>query len=288
MIMKLGAGLMLIMHPSIAMVPCSYAQHVHRWWWQAQVFSNKLEMLKDYGHIAIAMDFAENYTILEPIEVQTQYFSNRQIVVLVMIVYRRVPASDHVVSDSSADDDDDDDGSGDIIATEQYFFISEDTRKGCEFVHHCIIKLLNYWRNELERPNPSHIHTWSDGCAGDFKSRHAFLDKAMLWLQIAADAPPGSPVTMVTCNFFESGHGKGSWDGAGGWFKNTQQIAGIAGEHGQGLRRTLADIADLVNKEHATPKQSLYKSRNDERMLVSRHCFVIEADEVCYSMTEVK
>eukprot|EP00775_Hariotina_reticulata_P003168 gene3168-3446_t len=42
-------------------------------------FKNMKDILKDNRHVAIAMDFAENYTILEPYEVQTQYFSNRQV-----------------------------------------------------------------------------------------------------------------------------------------------------------------------------------------------------------------
>lgn len=253
------------------------------------------EILQDRGHVAIAMDFAENYTILEPYEVQTQYFSNRQVVMLVMIVYRRVSyetacsmglhksPAEHDSSDDSDSDDDAEDADSDVIITEQYFFISEDNNKGSEFVHHCIVKLLNHWR-DIGRDSPDFIHTWSDGCAGDFKSRHVFLDRAMLWLQIAADAPPGSLRTMVLCNFFESGHGKGPWDAAGGWLKHELQKEGICSEHGQGLRRTLHDIAEFVNKKHSKPTQSVYKSRNQARRLTSRHCFIVEQGEVDYTM----
>lgn len=170
--------------------------------------------------------------VLEPTECQSQYFSQKSLVLLVMIVYRRVAKPGGTTADGETHE----------IQTEQYFFISEQPKKGTEFVSHCILKLLNKWKSEGR--TPKHIHFWSDGCAGDFKSRHAFLDRALLVLLARADGD----IIGVTICFFETGHGKGPWDAAGGWFKHILQMLGIRNFH---LFPRCADaIADHINSEH--------------------------------------
>ena len=59
-----------------------------------------------------------------------------------------------------------------------------------------------------------HLHTHSDNAAQHFKSTGALEAYAVLWFKNAR--PP-----LSTYHFGCPGHGKGPWDGIGGWLKNS-------------------------------------------------------------------
>lgn len=69
------------------------------------------------------------------------------------------------------------DEEGNIIKL-NHVFLSDDKKKSCEFVNHCILKLLTWFEEEGITHN--HIHFWTDGCAGEFKSHNVFMDRALL------------------------------------------------------------------------------------------------------------
>lgn len=269
-----------------------HVQHMFRYRWQAAQLGDKLKMLLKPNHIAIGMDFSENYTILEPVEVQSLHWTKEQMVVLVFVVYRVVPskAPENDGSTAAAQQTDDEP----TVEMEHYYFVSKQTKKGCEFVNTCILKLLNFLEKEGRVTDV--IHFISDGAAGDFKSNHAMLDRAMLWMSTSAD---GRRITC-TVNFMESGHGKGPWDAAGAWLKNLLHTLAtrsrIASDNANSAEdsnpntpptvtphviRTPEEVADLVNTHYSKPSTNY----NRERMLARRHCFVIGEDEVNYKLT---
>lgn len=267
----------------------SFVQHVFRWRWQAERFKEMATVLnKHRDHVAIAMDFSENYTVLEPTEVQSAYFNNKQISILVFIVYRasnnatdgNVSGTDQSQSAVGSSTTSSDLPAGmESVDMEQYFFLSDDTRKGCQFVHHCIMELIKHWEQNNRRV--SHIHFWSDGCAGDFKSNHSMWDRALIPHLTTPKA--GQDGKNVTChvNFFESGHGKGPWDAAGGWLKNLLARRAVQTKSVLG---TAAEIAELINEHYSRPSTDY----NRQRKLVSRTAFAIPCsgtDAVQYELT---
>lgn len=323
-----------------------HVQHMFRYRWQAAMLGDKLTMLQTPGHIAVAMDFAENYTILEQVESQSMHWDKAQLAILVFIVYSLAPTSSchqdgapraTTQSDSSrqgsadtptdysgqrsvaqaggiaqdsdhtsngAQPRDAQDGQPSIVTTscasagrepegatqapsssahtsnatdhtvvmEQFFFVSKLLKKGCEFVNTCILKLLDHLESEGRAVDM--VHFISDGCAGDFKSNHAMLDRAMLWMMTTDKSK------VVTCivNFSESGHGKGPWDGAGAWLKNLLHL--LATRQGIVLRDP-EEIAAHINNNYSKPSDN----HNRNRLLVRRHCFAVTEVEVDYAVT---
>jgi hypothetical protein len=104
------------------------------------------------------------------------------------------------------------DGTDMPLIKEYHVFISDDKKKSAEFVHHCIEELLGWW--EQQSITHKHVHFWTDGCASEFRSRHVFVDRALL-KEISA-----SRNMTCDCNYFCSGHGKGEWDAVGGTCKH--------------------------------------------------------------------
>lgn len=257
-----------------------HVQHMFRYRWQKAQLADKINMLQLPGHIAVAMDFSENHTVLEPIEAQSLHWSKEQLAILVMIVYslssranNRSGTPDSVCCNNQATSPVQPVASDDpSVDMEQFFFVSKVLAKGCEFVNTCILKLIKHLLDDDREVD--HIHFISDGCAADFKSNHSMLDRAMLWMSSQAQ---GHKVTC-TVNFSESGHGKGPWDGAGGWLKGTLHM--LAVNKGQVIREP-SDVAQLVNSQYSTPASHY----NRKRLLVRRHCFVVEEGEVDYDVT---
>jgi hypothetical protein len=94
------------------------------------------------------------------------------------------------------------------------------------------------------------------------------MDRALL--PIVTTPKPGCAGHSITChvNFFESGHGKGPWDAAGGWLKNLVHRQAIFYQH---TMKTPEEIATFVNQHHSKPEPGY----NRQRYLVSRRCIVI-------------
>ena len=76
------------------------------------------------------------------------------------------------------------------------------------------LKLKHVEDNVVFGEEVLHVHTHSDNAAQHFKSTGALEAYAALWFQ--RFRPPKS-----TYHFGCPGHGKGPWDGIGGWLKNS-------------------------------------------------------------------
>jgi hypothetical protein len=131
-----------------------FVQHCFQWRWQAQQFKDMEAVLRQNPtHCVVAFDFSENLKPAEQTEVQFAYYNNQQIAILVVIVYKLAESdagssdhsnnADHTTSSLHQSDDTTDEEEEPVIEIEQYFFLSRDCKKGCEFVNTCILKLLS-------------------------------------------------------------------------------------------------------------------------------------------------
>lgn len=92
---------------------------------------------------------------------------------------------------------------------EYHFYISDDKKHDSYFVQHC---LQLHWDSLTEGGfRPRNHWIWSDGCAGQFKSR-------IPWYFVSR-YPEITNGCACMWSFFGSGHGKGPHDGAGALLK---------------------------------------------------------------------
>ena len=124
------------------------------------------------------------------------HWHSYQITILVHITWVRNPTPDP-----------NDESTRNIM--EYHFYISDDKKHDSYFVQHC---LMLHWDSLVDGGfTPKNHWIWSDGCAGQFKSR-------IPWYFVSR-----YPEITEGCNcmwsFFGSGHGKGPHDGAGAVLK---------------------------------------------------------------------
>jgi hypothetical protein len=97
------------------------------------------------------------------------------------------------------------------IVKEYHFVMSDDMDHDPHFVT-AALKLVNASIGAPDRAGPiTRVWIWSDGCASQFKGRHAFLTRANSVHDHGWEC---------VHNFKASGHGKGEVDGAATLLKN--------------------------------------------------------------------
>lgn len=231
----------------------TYIQHVHTWRWQAHAYDACHENLPE-DHIMVALDFAENHTFLEKEEVQTLHWSSNQATILPMVVHRHAKVTDE---EGNIKDE---------VIKEHFVFISDDRKKDTEFVMHAFGILFQYLEDKGVKPK--HTHIWSDGCAGQFKSHNAFMDKSLF-------------LTLYGCscdhNFFCSGHGKGEWDGVGATCKHCAALAVVQGKC---VLQNSGDLHRFLAETLSTAKPSTFPSRQFGGKVKNRLFFLIKAGEI--------
>ena len=137
---------------------------VHKW--QAEQHKKNLETFGP-GEAVFIMDFSENASFKFKREVQQQFFSNHDCVLFVLVSYRHSVDGVDQTGGSTMEQR--------RIVKEQHFVLSDDREKGVAWVKSALDKILEKYN---ERGiNFKKLNFWSDGCAGQFKSCHAFLDR---------------------------------------------------------------------------------------------------------------
>lgn len=242
----------------------SYIKHVHMWRWQARQYEACCKNLP-VGHIIVALDFAENHTFLEKVEVQSLHWSANQATLLPMVVHRHAQVTDE---EGNIKDE---------VIKEHFVFISDDKKKDTEFVMHAFGIMFQYLEDHGIKPR--HTHIWTDGCAGQFKSHNGFMDKSLF-----------RSLYGCTCdhNFFCSGHGKGEWDGVGATCKHCAALAVVQGKC---LLKDSADLHQFLAETLTTPKSSSFPSRQQGGKVKNRLFFLIPPDEIKHedrSIVDVK
>lgn len=148
---------------------------------------------------------------------------------------------------------------------EYHFYISDDKKHDSYFVQHC---LQLHWDSVLEGGfTPRNHWIWSDGCAGQFKSR-------IPWYFVSR-YPEITNGHNCMWSFFGSGHGKGPHDGAGAVLKRYIRNAQLDVQ-GPRLQDALTVVAFLRTNLGERPKTSY----SGDRRPVSRTFWHIIEDDV--------
>lgn len=158
---------------------------------QHQLYRDVVSQLQ-MDEIVVIHDFAENYSVIVPNEVQSMHWVNIQATVYVSVITRHDTNSTPQVP---------------ILVDEHHIFISEDTNHDCHFVNHCKTLLLDRLSLPITR-----IFEFCDGAASQFKSSTALA-------YIACS-------TIPTIRYYwETSHGKHKADGAGGVIKQSAKMS---------------------------------------------------------------
>ena len=163
------------------------------------------------------------------------------------------------------------DEAGNVIKV-NHVFVSDDQKKSCEFVNHCILKVISWFEEQGITHN--HIHFWTDGCAGEFKSHNVFMDRALL--KQASE----SKGCTCDCNYFESGHGKGEWDAVGGACKHAASVHCLRMKGQDQPVNSAKELCDWMKENISRPKESTWASRSNSVKLQARHFHYVEVGEV--------
>ena len=137
------------------------------------------------------LDFAENYAIKYEDEIMSYHWTQRQITVHPVVAY--IPEVNQE------------------LQTENLCFLSDDIVHDTAFVEMVTEKTIDFLKNKYPGHTFTHVHRWSDQCASQYKSKHAFRDLAEF---------PSKYGMKCTYNYFESGEGKGACDGVGATTKH--------------------------------------------------------------------
>jgi hypothetical protein len=208
------------------------------------------------GVLVSHIDFAENYSFAIQNEVQSLYYFNTSITILVHITMWK---------------------EGETIMKQTHFYISDDKDHDSAYVQHC---LLLHW-DWLEDSGfiPDEHWVYSDGCSAQFKCATA--------MYFVARYPMLTKGCKMRWNYFETAHGKGEWDGAGAVVKRA-----LSAEQIQNPLRPLANAAqvvDFLQEKYTERVQSSYKrTKMNTAPPLSRVFWHIGEKEVVHSDRSIR
>lgn len=173
--------------------------HNFRAKWQTDQLKNIIENLPENECVTVH-DFSENYRCTDRVEIQSSYFQRTEVSIHVTLIYRHSLLD--VDEESSTPDDPN-------IVCEHFYVISPDDKHDQHFVHHVQTFISHY----LQSINYSvtTMHEFCDGCQSQYKSRNCVGNIAESFQDLG--------YSKLVRNFFESSHGKGPQNAAGGLLK---------------------------------------------------------------------
>lgn len=142
-----------------------YTYHSFMAKWQKDEFDNLLANLP-LNHVICVHDFSENYICRSQDEIQSQYFDPNKVSIHVTILYRHA----NLQTDGKESSEE-----NPSIIKEHIFALSDDNTQDYHFVHHVQDLILHYLREE-NHLTVEKIHEFTDGCVGQYKSKHTFGD----------------------------------------------------------------------------------------------------------------
>ena len=207
-----------------------YTYHSFMAKWQKDQFDSLVANLP-LNDVICVHDFSENYICRSQDEIQSQYFDPNKVSIHVSILYHHAdPQLDGKESTEV----------NPCIIKEHIFALSDDTTQDYHFVHHVQSLIVHYLRNQLHL-TVNKIHEFTDGCAGQYKSKHTFGDLSCCLADFGC---------QIDRHFFETSHAKGEQDAAGA---NVKQRATLAV-----LQRTVTigcakDLYDYLSEHFELP-----------------------------------
>ena len=149
---------------------------------------------------------SENYTCRSQDEIQFQYFDANKVSIHVSILYRH--ASLPVDGKESTEEKPE-------LIKEHIFVLSDDNTQDYHHSHHSQKLIFDYITKELNLQIKK-VHEFTDGRAGQYKSRHTFGDLSCSLADFGF---------QVDRHFFETSHAKGEQDAAGANIKQRATLA---------------------------------------------------------------
>ncbi|VDI32144.1 Hypothetical predicted protein [Mytilus galloprovincialis] len=131
-----------------------------------------------------------------------------------------------------------------VIVSEQFFVISPDLdhdRHYTRYVQTLISKYLKSISAEIK-----YMHEFTDGCSAQYKSRNCMGDVCTHRSDLGYD--------VLIRNYFETSHGKGPHDAAGGFLKNQADYAVLRGKT---KIQTARDLYDFAQKNLQIPQSGI-------------------------------
>lgn len=219
--------------------------------WQREQLDSLLENLPLDQAVCIH-DYSEGYACRFQDEIQSQYFDVNKVSLHVTILYRHSNAEVDGVQSTEEEP---------AICKEHLFVISDDVTQDHDSVLH-IQKLIS---KHLEESNCTikKMHEFTDGCAGQYKSRHCYGDLSCSLATLGY---------TVQRNYFATSHAKGEQDAAGSHVKQKATSAVLS------RKVTLSNAKDLCNflKENfSEPAVSSFPARQKSVQLKRRVFFYL-------------
>ncbi|CAG2203707.1 unnamed protein product [Mytilus edulis] len=216
----------------------NFPAHQNRANWQSEQYRNIVQNLPN-NHAICIHDYSENYRCSERTEIQSAYFQRTEVSIHVTILNRHAILEVDGI-DSTLDSP--------VIVSEQFFVISPDLdhdRHYTRYVQTLISKYLKSISAEIKI-----MHEFTDGCSAQYKSRNCMGDVCTHRSDLGYD--------VLIRNYFETSHGKGPHDAAGGFLKNQADYAVLRGKT---KIQTARDLYDFAQKNLQIPQSGIYKKR---------------------------
>ncbi|KAG1662138.1 Alsin [Nymphon striatum] len=144
--------------------------------------------MKPLEEIILKGDFAENYLYVVQDEIQSFHWENKQATLHQFVAYRKL-----------------EDGT---LEHRNICVVSDVKEHSTSTVYAFQQVVLDYLKNEF--PEIKKVHYFTDGCAGQYKNKHNFINLCCHQKDFGLEAE---------WNFFATSHGKSACDGIGGTVK---------------------------------------------------------------------
>ena len=188
----------------------SFVGHKFRSKWQTDQLKYLIENLPT-NKCLVVHDFSENYRCTDRVEIQSNYFQRTEVSVHVSLIYRYAILEVDGVSSTPEEIN---------IICEHFYIISPDEKHDQYFVHY-VQKSISEYLNSINY-HVTVMHEFCDGCQCQYNSRNCFGN--------FAESVEEFGYSKIIRNFFESCHGKGPQDAAGGLLKNQADMVVIRGK----------------------------------------------------------
>ena len=205
--------------------------------WQREQLDSLLENLPLNEAVCIH-DYSEGYACRFQDEIQSQYFDVNKVSLHVTVLYRHSTAEVDGIQSTEEEP---------AITKEHLFVISDDVTQDHDSVLH-IQKLISKHLEE-SKCTVKKMHEFTDGCAGQYKSRHCYGDLSCSLATLGY---------TVQRNYFATSHAKGEQDAAGSHVKQKATLAVLS------RKATLSnakDLCDFLKENFSEPAASSFPSR---------------------------
>jgi hypothetical protein len=227
------------------------ARHCFNAAWQHKQIKQLVQNLP-HNHCIMMMDFAENYACRVDAEIQSAHWTTDQVTLHPVFIYAK-PL-------------------GPLVGLYKIsiIFITDDLKHDNTAVKCFTMKALEYLKQD-EYLQPIHVvHQVTDGCAGQYKSKNAFLDISY--------GMEDCNVQLIR-NFYGTSHGKGPCDGLGATVKSAARRAVL---HHRTIIRNALELyefcTDTENLEEVGSNTS--RSRHDSSKLSKRVFLLVPPKEL--------